>query len=142
MDIKDWSNWGDDAPKYIIRRVRETANVSPLEDLKTIFHERMNGIILSTLATDGWREMFLGAVESEWPLSKMKTMRISIFQDVISWVTSSNTPMVPNIQTSIAWVFVCRNPRHLDLEFTILHFRIVRLFKHDVLLETRNPGKN
>ena len=41
--------------------------------------------------------------------------------------------MVPNIQTSIAWVSVCPDPRHLDLEFTILHFRIVRVFKHDVL---------
>ncbi|KAJ5926340.1 hypothetical protein N7516_008113, partial [Penicillium verrucosum] len=102
LDIKDWSNWGDDAPKYIIRRESERANVSPLEDLKTIFHERMNGIILPTLVTDEWREIFLGVVESVWPLSKMRTMRISIFQDVISWVTSSNTPMVHNIPTSVA----------------------------------------
>ncbi|KAF7516541.1 hypothetical protein PCG10_002065 [Penicillium crustosum] len=63
LNIKDWSNCNDDAPRDIIRRVRETANVSRLEDLKTIFHERMDGIIPSTLVTDEWREMFLDTVE-------------------------------------------------------------------------------
>ncbi|CAI7668982.1 unnamed protein product [Penicillium crustosum] len=51
LNIKDWSNCNDDAPRDIIRRVRETANVSRLEDLKTIFHEHE------------WREMFLDTVE-------------------------------------------------------------------------------
>ncbi|CAI7632838.1 unnamed protein product [Penicillium discolor] len=64
LDIKDLRACNDDAPRDIIRRVGETANVSRLEDLKTIFHERMDGIIPSTLVTDDWREMFLETVES------------------------------------------------------------------------------
>ncbi|KAF3015197.1 hypothetical protein E8E15_005271 [Penicillium rubens] len=61
---KQSGTWLDDAPRDIARRVRETENVSRLEDMKTIFHEHMDGIIPSTLVTDEWRQMFLDIVES------------------------------------------------------------------------------
>lgn len=64
LDIKDFSAWNDCAPRDTIRQARETANVSRLKDLKTTFHQYMDGIIPSTLVTDEWREMFLDTVES------------------------------------------------------------------------------
>ncbi|KAJ5371842.1 hypothetical protein N7517_003848 [Penicillium concentricum] len=42
----------DHVPRDVIRQVRETENVSRLEDMKTILHGHMDGVIPSTLVTD------------------------------------------------------------------------------------------
>ncbi|KAJ5971311.1 uncharacterized protein N7479_001229 [Penicillium vulpinum] len=61
---KGQSNWSDDAPRDMVRQAREMANVSRLQDLKTTFHEHMDGVNPTTLVTDEWRQMFLETLES------------------------------------------------------------------------------
>lgn len=56
--------WYDDAPRDFIRQLRETGNVSRLEDVKTLYHEYMDGIIPPTLVTDEWRQMYLETLQS------------------------------------------------------------------------------
>lgn len=47
-------SWKDDASRDLIRRLRETGNVSRLEDVKILYHEHIDGIIPPTLVTDEW----------------------------------------------------------------------------------------
>lgn len=58
------NHWSDHAPRGIIRRALEEGNVSRLEDVKTLYHELMDGIIPPTLATDEWRQMFLETAQN------------------------------------------------------------------------------
>lgn len=56
--------WNDNAPRDVIRRARESANVSRLTDVKTLYHKHRDRIIPSTLVTDEWRQMYLEALNS------------------------------------------------------------------------------
>ncbi|KAJ5302814.1 hypothetical protein N7476_009613 [Penicillium atrosanguineum] len=64
LGVTGLSDWNYDAPRGPVLRARETENVSRLEDLKTIFHEHMDGIIPPMLVTDKWRQIFLETIEN------------------------------------------------------------------------------
>ncbi|KAF9242695.1 hypothetical protein DTO006G1_5408 [Penicillium roqueforti] len=57
-------SWNGNAPLGPVQQHREEAKVSRLEDLKTTFHQYMDGIVPSTMAPDEWREMFMKTFES------------------------------------------------------------------------------
>ncbi|GIC94455.1 uncharacterized protein Aud_010955 [Aspergillus udagawae] len=51
--------WNNTASPGHVRQSREARNATRLEDVKTIYHQYMDGIISPTLVTDKWRQMYL-----------------------------------------------------------------------------------
>jgi hypothetical protein len=61
---KNMGRWNDTAPPDTIRRARETSIVTRLEDINSIFHQYIDGIIPPTLPTNEWREMYLEVIQN------------------------------------------------------------------------------
>lgn len=52
LGVKGEDQWNDAAPPGPVRQSRKTRNAARLEDVKSIFHQYMDGIIPPTLVTD------------------------------------------------------------------------------------------
>jgi hypothetical protein len=59
LGAKGEPKWNDTASPGHVRQSREARNVAWLEDVKSIYHQYMDGIIPPTLITDEWRQMYL-----------------------------------------------------------------------------------
>jgi hypothetical protein len=64
LGIKGESSWNDCAPVGPVRQSREERNVSRLADVKTLYHQYMDGIQPPTLVSEKWCQMYLETVQS------------------------------------------------------------------------------
>ncbi|KAF4210360.1 hypothetical protein CNMCM8980_004291 [Aspergillus fumigatiaffinis] len=64
LGIKGESSWNDCAPVVPVRQSREERNVTRLADVKTLYHQYMDGIQPPTLVSEEWRQMYLETVQS------------------------------------------------------------------------------
>ncbi|KAJ5198467.1 uncharacterized protein N7498_007584 [Penicillium cinerascens] len=64
LGSKHEEQWDDCAPPGPVRQSREAQNVTRLEDVQSVYHQYIDGIMPPTLVTDEWRQMFLEVVES------------------------------------------------------------------------------
>ncbi|GFF36037.1 hypothetical protein IFM61606_05224 [Aspergillus udagawae] len=64
LGIKGEDSWNDCAPIGPVRQSREERNVTRLADVKTVYHEYMDGIQPPRLLTEEWRQMYLDTVQS------------------------------------------------------------------------------
>lgn len=64
LGIKEDRTWNTFAPLAPVRQSREERNVTRLADVKTLYHQYMDGVLAPTLLTDEWRQMYLETVQS------------------------------------------------------------------------------
>ncbi|EAW18910.1 uncharacterized protein NFIA_088660 [Aspergillus fischeri NRRL 181] len=64
LGIKGEDTWNHCAPVGPVRQSREERNVTRLADVKTLYHQYMDGIQPPTLVSEEWRQMYLETVQS------------------------------------------------------------------------------
>lgn len=64
LGIKSEDPWKDRDSVGPVRQLREERNVTRLADVKTLYHQYMDGTLPPTLLTEAWRQMYLETVRS------------------------------------------------------------------------------